>query len=93
MTPGEAIQESRIGVAADTTYNPLLYFCSSHPLEEVRAALDSLPDFDGRGLEMLGDAGGPGLMILVPLEKAGTTEQWEPLCPRTVIDKLGDLLD
>jgi len=92
MTPLEAIRESRVSVAYDDFFEPLVYYCSDLSLEAVRALLVRLGRIEfGEALGKLGDKN-TGRAFLVPLDKAEATENWEPLLPSCAIDKLGDIV-
>lgn len=91
MEPAEAIRESRVSIAFDATYEPLVYYCSTRPLVGVRKVLLELRHIQfGEEVHELG-ASAVDRRMLVPLDKAKNTDYWEPLCPSTAVDKLGDL--
>jgi hypothetical protein len=93
MTPADAIRESRVSIAVDTTYHPpLLYYCSPLSLNEVRAALFKLKIIAfPEALSRLSEKQKPAARSLVPLDKAEATEQWEPVAPKSAVDKLAEL--
>lgn len=93
MSPADAIKASRIGLAIDESYEPLVFYCSRDSISTVRTHLCRIGQTArARALRLLGEHEAGTIRIqLVPMSDAEKTKTWEPVAPKTAIDDLADL--
>jgi len=93
MSPTDAIAASRVKIAVDESYEPLVFYCSLGSMSYVRRQLCNVGQVArARALKHLGEHEPGKIRIqLVPMLDAEKTNNWEPVSPKMVIDYLADL--
>jgi len=93
MSPTDAIAASRVKIAVDESYEPLVFYCSRESISTVRIRLCRVGQTArARALKHLGEHEPGKIRVqLVPMLDAEKTNNWEPVAPKMVIDYLADL--